>query len=155
MTDDIETAPSRRVVLGGAAALGAGAVLAACGGGTESPQGTANPTPEPPSGTSTGDHPAAGTAAAKAADVPVGSGIISDQAKAVITQPKAGEFKAFDWTCKHKGCPVNKVEGDTIMCPCHGSQYSVKDGSVKRGPATSGLTPLTVDEKGGELFVQG
>jgi Rieske Fe-S protein len=152
MTEETETATSRRVVLGSAAAIGAGAVLAACGRGTEQPKGTANPTPEPPARGSDGD---AGTPAGSASDVPVGSGIISDKAKAVVTQPNGGQFKAFDWTCTHKGCAVNKVEGDTIFCPCHGSQYSVDDGSVKKGPATRGLTELTIVENGGELFIQG
>lgn len=141
-----DTGKSRRVVIGGVAAISAGAVLAACGGtGTETPAGTANPTPPPPSGSTPPGIPAS--------SVPVGSGIISDPAKAVVTQPKAGEFKAFDWTCTHKGCPVKSVEGDTISCPCHGSQYSIVDGSVKRGPATRGLTELTVTDKGGQLTI--
>ena len=81
--------------------------------------------------------------------------IIDTKAKAVVTQPTAGEFKAFDSTCTHKGCPVSKVEGDTISCTCHGSQYSIEDGSVKRGPATRGLTPVKVVQEDGELFLQG
>jgi Rieske Fe-S protein len=91
----------------------------------------------------------------KTSDVPVGSGIISKRAKVVVTQPSEGEFKAFDWTCTHKGCPVNKVADDTIMCPCHGSQYSIVDGSVTKGPATRGLTPVTVVQEDGALFIQG
>ena len=141
MTESTET--SRRAVLGGAAAIGAGAVLAACGGGDQPEPSTSEPRTAP------------GTPAAKVSEVPVGSGVISTAAKAVITQPTAGHFKAFDWTCTHKGCPVKKVEGDTIICPCHGSQYSTKDGSVTKGPATRGLTPVRVVEQGGELFVQG
>jgi Rieske Fe-S protein len=53
------------------------------------------------------------------------------------------------------GCPVSKISGDTITCPCHGSQYSTVDGSVKKGPATQPLAPMKVTEKGGELFVGG
>ncbi|HUQ00084.1 MAG TPA: Rieske (2Fe-2S) protein [Aeromicrobium sp.] len=90
---------------------------------------------------------------AKAADVPVGSGIIVASAKAVITQPKQGEFKAFSTTCTHKGCPVSKISGDTITCPCHGSQYSTADGSVKKGPATAPLAPLPMSEKDGQIFL--
>lgn len=144
-----ELVASRRIVLG---AVGASAVLAACGGGTEAPQGTANPTPEPPDPTNGGGG--GGSATVPASDVPVGSGVISDQAKVVFTQPTAGEYKAFDWTCTHKGCPVKKVEGDTISCPCHGSQFSIADGSVKNGPAASSLTELKVSEDGGELTVE-
>lgn len=136
---------SRRGVIGGAAAIGAGAVLAACAGaGTETPQGTSNPTPPPP------ERAEAGTALGKASDVPVGSAVVLG--KVVISQPRAGEFKAFDSTCTHKGCPVKKIEGDTITCPCHGSQFSVLDGSVTHGPATRPLAEVTVVERGGELF---
>lgn len=146
MSEDSGT--SRRVVLGGAAAVGVGAVLAACGGaGTETPQGTANPTPEPP------ERAEGGTSIGKASDVPTGSGVISEKGKVVVTQPNGGDFKAFDWTCTHKGCPVKKVEGDTISCPCHGSQFSIADGSVKGGPATRPLTEVKIVERGGELFL--
>jgi Rieske Fe-S protein len=141
---------SRRVVLGGVAIIGAGAVLSACGGGDAT--STAAPgTTEP--ATSGGSDSGAGVA--KAADVPVGSGIIVASAGAVITQPKAGEFKAFSSTCTHKGCTVAKISGDTITCPCHGSQYSTTDGSVKRGPAPSPLAPMSITDKGGELFLGG
>ena len=143
-----DTGTSRRVVIGGAAAIGAGAVLAACGGaGTEEPQGTANPTPEPP------EQGAGGTSIGKASEVPMGSGTVSEKGKVIVTQPHAGEFKAYDWTCTHKGCSIKKVEGDTMTCPCHGSQFSTADGSVKHGPATRPLTEVKVVERGGELFL--
>ena len=156
MTDIVETQndthTSRRLVLGAAAAIGAGAVLAACGGKDDT--AGSSPTPDAMSANPTAAS-GPGTAAGAAADVPVGGAIVSDTAKVVVSQPKAGEFKAFDWTCTHKGCPVKKITGDTATCPCHGSQFSVLDGSVKKGPATQGLTPVKVVEKDGNLFVQG
>lgn len=148
MSELNEVAPSRRAVLGGVAAVGAGAVLAACSGGAETPSGTDMPTAPPATTTSSG-----GAAVAKVSDVPVGGGFVSDSAKAVITQPTAGEFKAFDSTCTHKGCPVKTIQGDVVICPCHGSQFSLADGSVKQGPATRPLAPKKVAEKNGELFV--
>lgn len=148
-TEDQTTEASRRTVLGAAAVLGVGAVLAACGGEdtptvVDTGPAMKGPTTTPP-----------GTPVGKASAVPVGSGIISDRAKAVVTQPEAGEFKAFDSTCTHRGCMVKKIEGDTITCPCHGSQFSTVDGSVKHGPATRGLTPVRVVQEDGELFIQG
>lgn len=53
----------------------------------------------------------------------------------VVTQPSAGEFKAFSAICTHQGCTVNKVADGTIDCPCHGSKYRIADGSVAAGPA--------------------
>ena len=47
----------------------------------------------------------------------------------------------FDLTCPHAGCKVEK-KGNEYVCPCHGSRFSVSDGSLLEGPATKGLTPL-------------
>ena len=66
----------------------------------------------------------------------------------MITQPEAGTFKAFTAVCTHAGCIVNTVSGGTINCPCHGSKFSIKDGSVVNGPATSPLTPIAIKVEG-------
>ena len=80
-----------------------------------------------------------------AADVPEGGGLVEGQV--VVTQPSAGEFKAFDGTCPHQGCAVAKVESGTITCPCHGSTFDASTGDVTGGPAQKGLTAkeATVD----------
>jgi len=66
----------------------------------------------------------------------------------VITQPEAGTFKAFTAVCTHAGCIVNTVSGGTINCPCHGSKFSIKDGSVVNGPASSPLAPIAIKVEG-------
>lgn len=143
--DPIRT--SRRAVLGGVVVGGAAAALSACmndgtsGGATE------------PAPVTTSDSTASTAAVAKTSDVPVGGGLIATAAKAVITQPRAGEFRAFSALCTHKGCPITKIAGDTISCTCHGSQFSTADGSVKKGPATEPLALRTVTVNNGELFV--
>jgi Rieske Fe-S protein len=70
--------------------------------------------------------------------VPVGGGLVLAEQQLVITQPRKGEFKGFSAVCTHQGCLVDDVT-DTINCPCHGSAYSIDDGSVVRGPAPSPL----------------
>ena len=50
-----------------------------------------------------------------------------------------------------RGCIVATVSGGTISCPCHGSQYSVKDGSVLGGPAPAPLPAVKVTVKGNEV----
>lgn len=143
-----ETGTTRRAVIGGAAAMGAGALLAACSGRAgEAPPATDGPSSELPAGDNNG------TAIAKASDVPEGSGTISADGKVVISQPTPGQFKGFSSICTHKGCAVSKIEGDTITCPCHGSQFSTADGSVKHGPAAAPLTAVKIVQKGGELFI--
>jgi Rieske Fe-S protein len=64
----------------------------------------------------------------------------------VVTQPTAGEFKAFSGVCTHQGCLVSGVT-DTIDCSCHGSKFDLADGSVTSGPASSplGEVGITVD----------
>ena len=115
----------RRHALTGAAGLGLGLpVLAACGG--DSDPGTAT---EPGGG--------GGTALGATGDIPVGGGTIFADEKVVVTQPTEGDFKAFTAVCTHQGCLVGQVADGTIQCPCHGSQFSIEDGSNVQGPSGS------------------
>jgi Rieske Fe-S protein len=76
-------------------------------------------------------------------EIPVGSGRIYSDRWVVVTQPDAGQFRAFDATCTHEGCMVTSVDANLINCICHGSQFRIADGSVARGPATSSLQART------------
>ena len=89
---------------------------------------------------------------AKVADIPVGGGKIFPDAQTVITQPEQGEFKAFDSICTHQACPVASVT-DTINCDCHGSKYSINDGSVVNPPAPNPLPAKTINVDGDTLTV--
>ena len=46
-------------------------------------------------------------------------------------------------------------DSNRIVCPCHGSEYAVADGSVIHGPAEEALTSYPVQVKGGKIFVSG
>ncbi|MFJ3538019.1 Rieske (2Fe-2S) protein [Streptomyces sp. NPDC090109] len=130
---------SRRTVLFAAAALTA----TGCGsdGGDGGEEGDAvTDTPEASEGTGSAEPPEGdGEALARTSDIPVGGGTVFRDEKVVVTQPTAGEFKAFSAVCTHQGCLVNKVADGTIDCPCHASKFSVTDGSVVTGPATRPL----------------
>lgn len=143
---------TRRQVLGGAAVGVAGVALAACSnGGSSDPQ-----TPQGGADTPAGPAPAAsGSALVATADVPVDSGVIVDsgQTKVVVTQPTDGEFVGLSAVCPHQNCLVNQVDGTTIICPCHGSQFSITDGAVIQGPATTGLTPVAVTVDGDQVVL--
>lgn len=86
---------------------------------------------------------AAGRAIAKA-DIPVGGGTVFEALKVVVTQPTAGDYKAFSAVCTHQGCTVSGVSNGVITCPCHGSQFDIATGAVRQGPATQPLPAKSV-----------
>ena len=80
----------------------------------------------------------------KAAEIPVGGGKVLSLLKVVITQPSAGDYKAFSAICTHEGCPVTDVEGGAIICPCHNSKFDITTGAVLSGPAKKPLPAKSV-----------
>ncbi|HEY0998018.1 MAG TPA: Rieske (2Fe-2S) protein [Streptosporangiaceae bacterium] len=106
--------------------------------------------PQPAPGPSSSPQPAAGQlpSLALTSDVPAGGGKILADKKIVITQPRAGSFEAFTAVCTHQGCTVSSVSGGTINCPCHGSKFSIANGSVVTGPAPSALAPVSIKIQG-------
>ena len=72
---------------------------------------------------------------------------------AVITQPTEGDFKAFTSICTHAQCDVADVT-TTINCTaCHGSKFSITDGSVVNPPAPSPLPTKTIKVDGDTITV--
>jgi Rieske Fe-S protein len=151
----------RRAVFAGAGALGAACLLAACGTDTQpnnggangsgftndpAPAGSLGPNGQPATG---GGDTGGGTSLAKVADIPEGGGAIKGDL--VITQPKAGEFKAFSKVCTHQGCDVNGIANGVIICPCHRSEFSIEDGSPQSGPARQALPETKVKVDGDDI----
>lgn len=130
---------SRRAVLLGTGAVAAAAALSACGtnGGTDT---------NSPTGAGTASRDLGPTSA-----IPVGGGRVFSEQDVVVTQPTRANFKAFTATCTHQGCIVGQVKDGVIICPCHGSRYSITDGSVVQGPAPSPLAELAIDVSGGQI----
>ncbi|MFI6156939.1 Rieske (2Fe-2S) protein [Kitasatospora sp. NPDC051170] len=148
MSEAPETSPaaSRRTLLCGAAVLAAGGAVALTGCGSSS------------GGSSSGGSDKGGAAKGPvdlgpATDVPVGGGKVYREQKIVVTQPTEGQFKAFSAKCTHAGCIVDQVKKQQIQCPCHGSRFSVTDGSVQEGPAPSPLPSYAVAVEAGNLKV--
>lgn len=67
-----------------------------------------------------------------------------------------GQLYAFDDTCTHRGCSLakGKLEGTTVTCPCHGSQFDVTSGAVLRGPAQRPVHSRLVQVEGEDLLVE-
>ena len=135
----------REVLLAGGVVVAAAAVTAACGGSTAASPSGAGSTPS--------DAGSSSNAGLSTADVPVGGGTILTDRKIVVTQPKAGQFKAFTAVCTHMACTVAAVSDGLIRCPCHGSQYSIVDGSVQGGPAPSPLAAIPITVSGTTITV--
>lgn len=129
---------TRRQALGVAAAAGSTAALTACGGGEGGAPGT-------------GDGGAPDEVRVPVADVPEGGGLV--RGEVVVTQPQAGEYRAFDARCPHQGCTVSEVTTKAIICPCHGSEFDPESGEMTRGPATEGLTSKNATVAGDEVVV--
>jgi Rieske Fe-S protein len=141
---------TRRAVLAGAAGIAAVSVMAACGddSGTDGGAGSGSNNAGGNGGKTGGN-----SSLPKTTDVPVGGGVVVAAADVVITQPSAGQFKAFSATCTHQGCTVADVSGGTINCGCHFSKFSATDGSVKNGPATQPLPEKKITVSGTSISV--
>ncbi|QKV91278.1 Rieske (2Fe-2S) protein [Streptomyces sp. NA02950] len=163
---------TRRAVVSAAGAAGLAAALAACGsddsgsdkqgGGSVQDSGSGQPSQGGQSGADTGANDAGGGGGsgggggmelAKTSQIPEGGGMVFKDHKVVVTQPKAGEFKAFSSVCTHAGCSVGDVAGGTINCPCHKSKFDITDGSVKGGPATKPLPGAQIKVQGSSIWM--
>ncbi|WP_328429129.1 Rieske (2Fe-2S) protein [Streptomyces sp. NBC_00443] len=147
--------PSRRTVVAAVGAAGLAVALTACGSGDDASgssteQGAGAGATTEASGSS-GGAGAGGAALAKTADIPEGSGKVFSDEKVVVSQPAAGDYKAFSTICTHQNCPMTDLKEDTLSCACHGSQFSVLDGSVKKGPATQPLAAKQISVSGDSI----
>jgi len=68
-------------------------------------------------------------------EVPPGSALLVGN---VAVFSVAGSFCATQAECTHRGGPLSegKLDGSTVTCPWHGTQFDVRTGAVLRGPAT-------------------
>ncbi|MFI8087683.1 Rieske (2Fe-2S) protein [Streptomyces sp. NPDC086080] len=132
-------AASRRTVLKGAALTPvAGLGLSACGGG--------------------GDDRAAPLSGpvelGPESEVAEGGAKLYRDHNVVVSRSGDGTLKAYDTLCTHAGCPINKLDGTRLICPCHGSEFDVTTGKVLREPAVAPLKPLAVEVKNGTLVAR-
>lgn len=57
----------------------------------------------------------------------------------VLLLKDGGMIFAIHDRCSHRGCSLTdgEVEGEEIVCACHGSRFDRRDGSVRGGPASA------------------
>jgi Rieske Fe-S protein len=129
---------SRRTVLRGAAAAPvAGLGLAAC-----SAQGEGGPDAAVPT---------APVEIGAESEIPKGGAKLFRDHNVVVSRDRNGTLKAYSTICTHAGCPINKLQGTTLICPCHGSEFDALTGKVVQAPATEPLTELSVKTAHGTI----
>ena len=130
---------TRRTVLRGAALTPvAGLGLAACSAGGK---GGTEPDATPPEPVALGAE----------SEVAKGGAKLYRDENVVVSRTADGSLKAYSTICTHAGCPINKLSGTTLVCPCHGSEFDAVTGKVVQAPATEPLHELPVEVKNGRI----
>jgi uncharacterized membrane protein/nitrite reductase/ring-hydroxylating ferredoxin subunit len=75
--------------------------------------------------------------------------------KRIVLARTEQEFVAFDDHCSHRGGSLagGAMICGTVQCPWHGSQFDVKTGEVKAGPAKVKIKTYTVKEANGKVYL--
>ena len=90
-------------------------------------------------------------------DVVAGKMRVFDVAGTKVTVASvSGRLHAFDDTCTHAACSLEQgtLNGTTVTCDCHGSQFDVTSGAVLRGPAQRPVRSRLVQVEGENLLVE-
>jgi nitrite reductase/ring-hydroxylating ferredoxin subunit/uncharacterized membrane protein len=58
--------------------------------------------------------------------------------------------------CSHRGCSLSdgELDGEEIVCACHGSRFDRRDGSLKHGPATAPQPAFQVRDRDGVIEIR-
>ena len=87
-------------------------------------------------------------------DVPAG---VQADGRQVLLYRHDGTLYALDNLCSHAAGLLSRgsVEGLTVTCPLHGSQYCLADGSVRRGPSHQPQPVIRTRVRNGRIEVRG
>jgi 3-phenylpropionate/trans-cinnamate dioxygenase ferredoxin component len=66
-----------------------------------------------------------------------------------------GELHAFSDICTHMQCLLSEgdLDGTTVTCACHGSEFDVTSGDVLGGPATEPVQAYELRVDGDDLQI--
>lgn len=67
----------------------------------------------------------------------------------VIITREGGKLTALSARCPHLGCLVGQLDGDQLVCACHGSRFAL-DGRRRAGPARGDLARLPLAREPGD-----
>ena len=68
---------------------------------------------------------------------------------------KQGNLSVYSSHCTHLGCVIKNIDNDKLVCPCHGSEFSLS-GEPLKGPAIKPLEKydFELDRKHGKIIVK-
>ena len=92
-----------------------------------------------------------------AADIPQGGLVVADvRGTRIAVANVEGTYYAFDDTCTHRQCSLaeGELDGTTIVCACHGSEFDIATGEVLNGPALEPVASYEVRVEDGGIQVQ-
>jgi nitrite reductase/ring-hydroxylating ferredoxin subunit len=86
---------------------------------------------------------------------PGGARLVEVSGRAIALFRREEGWYAIDNTCTHRGCPLaeGEVEGFTVTCPCHGSQFDIRTGRVVMPPAMMPVDAYRVTLQGEEVLI--
>jgi nitrite reductase/ring-hydroxylating ferredoxin subunit len=86
---------------------------------------------------------------------PALDGVVIEGREIALARLPDGSWVAFDDSCTHEECPLSQgdLEGERIVCYCHGSEFDLRTGEVLEGPAEDPLSIYSVRVEDGELEV--
>ena len=74
----------------------------------------------------------------------------------VLLARQHGRVCGLAHTCTHLGGPLSEGElkDGSVVCPWHGSEFSLEDGHVINGPATQTEPSYDVKEQDGGIYIK-
>ncbi|HEV2438599.1 MAG TPA: non-heme iron oxygenase ferredoxin subunit [bacterium] len=87
--------------------------------------------------------------------VPGTGTVVSAEGKAIAVFNVGGTFYAIANACTHMGGPLGQgaLDGTTVTCPWHGSQFNVTSGQVVTGPARNPVASYPTRVQGDDVLV--
>ena len=66
-----------------------------------------------------------------------------------------GNYYSIGDKCMHRGCQLSKgkLQGENVVCPCHGSTYELKTGNFTKGPTGKPEPKYEVKVEGNDILV--
>ena len=89
-------------------------------------------------------------------DLPPGDLMLVDlDGERVVLANAGGRIYALAELCTHAECPLSEgeLDGEELVCPCHGSRFNVKTGEALSLPAHEPLATYGVQIDGSDVLI--